>query len=124
MGLPADADDGGNPGSRADGGKLRLLSDSPRIISERGPHAPIHMEVMPTVDRTGLGLTLSMDDSPAYLTVDAVRDTGLVKVWNDTHGDQLKVAAGDRITSVNHISGDAAKMLQAIRDSKVGMLMH
>merc|ERR1712178_186481 len=57
---PADADDGGSPGNRFDGGKMRLLvSESPRLRGATGPHAPIHMEVMPTAEKPSLGLTLS-----------------------------------------------------------------
>lgn len=76
---------------------------------------PFLVEVVPETDSNTLGIIVSMDDNPGYLTIDDIQPTGLIAQWNASHGADLAVLIGHTITSVNGISNIGKDMLASIK---------
>jgi len=78
-----------------------------------------------TVDGTlwpgnmNLGVAISVDDHPSYLTVESLCSSGLIAHWNDTHVEEERVCRGDFISCVNDRAGTAhLEMLNQIDDAQ------
>lgn len=71
-------------------------------------------------DGADLGLNVSHHANESTLRVEGVRDGGAVEAWNrqcaGTPAQEKAVVVGDKIISVNAISGDPRKMLDECRD--------
>jgi len=82
--------------------------------------SPFLVEVRLQKAGTPLGLVLSCDDDPRFLTIDGVREPGMVAQWNATHSEELTVQKGQIIASVNGISNSAVDMLAEIKSASQG----
>lgn len=71
-------------------------------------------------DGADLGLNVSHHENESTLRVEGVRPDGAVEAWNrqcaGTPAQEKAVMVGDKIISVNSISGDPKKMLEECRD--------
>lgn len=82
---------------------------------------PFLVEVLPKEDGTPLGITVSLDDDPSYLSIDDVRSPGLIAEWNESHSEDLMVCTGHVIISVNGTLSSAQDMLDSISSLKKGV---
>jgi hypothetical protein len=64
-----------------------------------------------------LGLRISPDDEPTYLTIDEVREDGSAWKWNRTADLSQTIYAGDEIIAVNGRGGNAQEMLNIIKET-------
>lgn len=62
-----------------------------------------------------IGVVLSPDDSPDYLTIDDVNYPSLLGFWNERCHKHQKVKAGDMIRAVNEMSSTGEQMLLMIQ---------
>jgi hypothetical protein len=70
-----------------------------------------------------MGITVVIDKTnPGCALVQSVRDKGLVPDWNRSHGS-LRICAGDLITEVNELHGDATAMVKEIQGGQRGSLL-
>lgn len=70
-----------------------------------------------------MGITVVIDKTnPGCALVQSVRDQGLVPDWNRSHGS-LRICAGDLITEVNELHGDATAMVKEIQGGQRGSLL-
>lgn len=68
-----------------------------------------------------IGVVLSPDDSPNYLTIDEVSSIGLIADWNAAQTrSETQVKEGDLITGVNGVSAGGPEMLHRIQRSGKG----
>lgn len=58
-----------------------------------------------------LGLAVSIDDDPSYVSIDGISTPGLIAEWNSSKDDSLKVCVGDIITAVDDSSGSGRQLL-------------
>jgi len=82
---------------------------------------PFLVQVHPEPGGIPLGVILSCDDDPRFLTLDGVQERGLIAEWNASHGDELKVRQHQSIASVNGITNSAQDMLAALKSIKPGV---
>ena len=58
---------------------------------------------------SNLGLFVSPDDNPIFLTIDKIVDESLFGMWNSRYAEAEKVAKGDVIIRVNGATGETMK---------------
>jgi hypothetical protein len=105
---PPDAVDvRGFRGGATDEGKLDEALDVQRQLFE------VTLET--NENATRIGVTVSPDDNPRHLVVDAVTEPGLVADWNKRQDESKKVRPGDRIVIVNGVQSDSKRMLQELQ---------
>jgi hypothetical protein len=96
------------------------IDDGTPILASfnEGPHKPVRRlpilaELRPRKG-TPLGLAVSLDDDPSYVTIDDIATSGLIAEWNDSHSEESQVYVGDVIESVNRCSGNGRQMLNLL----------
>jgi len=62
-----------------------------------------------------LGILVSSDDDPKYITIDDVWEPSLMSEWNKAHDEDQQVGAGDTIVSVNGSSCNGEDMIAKIK---------
>jgi len=67
-----------------------------------------------------IGLVLSPDDSPTYLTIDDMWEPSLLSEWNAKQDKLKQVRIGDMIQAVNGVSTMADQMLLRIQSTRKG----
>jgi len=73
------------------------------ILTRTGPHW------------NNIGVVLSPDDSPDYLTIDDINCPSLLGFWNEASHKNQKVRVGDMIKAVNEFSSTCEQMLLMIQ---------
>lgn len=61
-----------------------------------------------------IGLTISADADPTFVTIDKIWSPSLISYWNDTHFEVVKVRVGDVIMAANDVSGDGTEIMDQI----------
>lgn len=84
---------------------------------------PFLVEVRPIDGGIPLGIIVSCDDHPAFLTIDGIHEQGLIAEWNASHGEELTVRQHQIIASVNGISNSAQDMLAALKRVRQGVTL-
>lgn len=106
--------------NRTDASRKFEIVGTESVLGKCGSgRAPIHLQVTPSRTVPSLGLALSAQGHPTYLTIDAIAEDGLVQEWNKLQ-PQMQVLPGYIITSVNGNFCDGLKMLDSIHNAKVG----
>lgn len=76
---------------------------------------PFTVELFTGDARKGqLGMSISADDDPSYVTITEVWHRGLVASWNEDQHSLKQVRAGDAIVSADGVAGDSFLMMDAI----------
>jgi hypothetical protein len=76
---------------------------------------------------TPLGLAVSIDDDPSYVSIDGISSPGLIAEWNLAHDESNKVCVGDIITSVGSSTGSGKQLLHmmtSIQHYNRGAFLH
>lgn len=68
-----------------------------------------------------LGISISVDDHPSNLRIEALWSSGLLAEWNSTHPDAGRVCKGDYISSINKIGGHPEMLDEIDRVSKISI---
>lgn len=61
-----------------------------------------------------IGISVSADDDPSYVTITSVWERGLMATWNEDNHSQKQVRAGDAIISADGVVGDSFLIMDAI----------
>lgn len=75
---------------------------------------PFFVKLTPGREGLPLGLAISLDDDPSFLTVDAITSPGLIAEWNTLQQEGQQVRVGDIITAINRCSDNGRQMLEMI----------
>mmetsp|Transcript_23488 Transcript_23488/g.67282 ORF Transcript_23488/g.67282 Transcript_23488/m.67282 type:complete len:158 (+) Transcript_23488:50-523(+) len=107
-----ESDEESSISSEADASTRKRLQDSPQ---QRPPAAPTSNQLFKTLlvkqGNLPLGVDVNHADRRTLMVVGINDAEGLVMLWNRQHPESA-IKVGDRIISVNGVSGDAAKMIE------------
>jgi len=98
---------------------ISVASDASIVSIDDGRPAPpggdpFFVKLTPGSEDLPLGLAISLDDDPSFLTVDAISSPGLISQWNILQQEEQKVRVGDIITAINRCSDNGRQMLELI----------
>jgi len=77
-----------------------------------------------TIERSSsetIGLNLDVTDGKSLLIVDVT--PGAIQAWNDTHPKEMRLQVYDRIVQANGATGDADKLLTALKQKTTWQLV-